>query len=521
MSTKIRGSVRHQQQEVTNPDARSWFQKSSDENFESSTPAKVLPQVSSDLRPVHRNPGAYRIPGPGWEGNASFDEGTVQIGSEGPSVVTDESQQYIPATAIFEASRQAPIEPEASSDELSRKRMILVGAFVVLIVCGAIILGVVFGVRNKDKPPAPSSVSNTENSPSPAPTLQPTETMSPTTNKNWIEAGQIQASNGASLALSPSGNQAAVMDSTFGLGTGGATEEFVVVRVYQEEGRSWSQIGNAIDVPSANTSLSLLGNRLAVGDAVDADVGVSVYELQENVWQKIGDNIDGEGWNVKLAQDGSVVAVEEADKVQLYYYNGNEWAEKAASIPTASTRTNMGSSYSRMDVSSDGKTVIVDQTVYTFSDDLDFYYAGKPDPLMESSPPGTPVSMSQDGKVVAIAQFQTNVNGTKSGKVVVFRNIGQPEWKQEGEAISNAVTNGQFGWSHSLSGNGTRIVIMNNPLSGENNKAVVLTLRGSSWVDVLEEIPLALKDSRVSISEEGDRVAIGSKGIVAFYDIVG
>jgi hypothetical protein len=62
---------------------------------------------------------------------------------------------------------------------------------------------------------------------------------------------------------------------------------------------------------------------------------------------------------------------------------------------------------------------------------------------------------------------------------------------------------------------------MNNPLSGENNKAVVLTLRGSSWVDVLEEIPLALKDSRVSISEEGDRVAIGSKGIVAFYDIVG
>jgi hypothetical protein len=250
-------------------------------------------------------------------------------------------------------------------------------------------------------------------------------------------------------------------------------------------------------------------------------VGVSVYELQENVWQKIGDNIDGEGWNVKLAQDGSVVAVEEADKVQLYYYNGNEWAEKAASIPTASTRTNMGSSYSRMDVSSDGKTLIVDQTVYTFSDDLDFYYAGKPDPLMESSPPGTPVSMSQDGKVVAIAQFQTNVNGTKSGKVVVFRNIGQPEWKQEGEAISNAVTNGQFGWSHSLSGNGTRIVIMNNPLSGENNKAVVLTLRGSSWVDVLEEIPLALKDSRVSISEEGDRVAIGSKGIVAFYDIVG
>ena len=298
---------------------------------------------------------------------------------------------------------------------------------------------------------------------------------------------------------------------------GQTIEESVVVRVYQEEGRSWSQLGNAIDVPSTNTSLSLIGNRLAIGSAIDANVGVSVYELQENTWQKIGDTINGEGWNVKLAQDGSVVAVEEADKVQLYQYNGNEWAPKGAPIPTASTRTNMESSYSRMDVSSDGKTVIVDQTVYTFSNDLDFYFGSRP--LMESSPPDTPVSMSRDGKVVAIAQFQANVNGTQSGKVMVFRNNG-PEWKQEGDAISNAVTNGQFGWSHSLSGDGTRIVIMNNPLSGEGNKAMVLTLRGSSWVDVLEEVPLALDDGRVSISDEGDRVAIGGEGIVAFYDIV-
>lgn len=142
-----------------------------------------------------------------------------------------------------------------------------------------VVLGVVFGVVLKDDDTP--SAAYIPLPPTPFPTMAPTITMSPTTTKTWVEAGDIATLQGATMTLSPSGNRVAFIDSRFDLDAGGTLQGTTIVRVYQEENEVWNQLGNTIDVNDV-TSLSLMGDRLAVGISLDNAVGVSVYELQSN-----------------------------------------------------------------------------------------------------------------------------------------------------------------------------------------------------------------------------------------------
>lgn len=76
--------------------------------------------------------------------------------------------------------------------------------------------------------------------------------------------------------------------------------------------------------------------------------------------------------------------------------------------------------------------------------------------------------------------------------------------------------NDRFGWSHSLSGDGRRIVIMNNPLNAESI-ATVYSLQGSAWIPVIEQFPVVFNDGKISISEDGSRVVIGGEGNIVVY----
>ena len=61
---------------------------------------------------------------------------------------------------------------------------------------------------------------------------------------------------------------------------------------------------------------------------------------------------------------------------------------------------------------------------------------------------------------------------------------------------------------------------MNNPTAEGDAKAVVFGFWGSTWVPLLDDVPPAVTNGTVAISEDGKRVAIGGKGIVAFYDLI-
>lgn len=475
------------------------------------------------MTPVPRHPGAVRVRGPGWHENDSVDGGTVQIGaSVAPSTFTPShsgEQDDAPSSVT-----QEPIHKRSCSfKELWKRKVPLL---ILLVIIGGVILGVVFGVVLKDDDSEPSTIA----APSLSPTMAPTVTFSPTTTKSWVNAGTIPAPSGANtMVMSPSGNRTAFIDARFDLGSGGELEEFTIVRVYQEENNVWSQIGNSVEVNDAS-SLSLMGNRLAVGSQNEA-IGVLIYELRNNVWAQVGDTIDSAGWTVVLAREGNRIIVESDNEVQLYELDRNIWEPRGASISTNTTRTNEGNSYSRIAADSSGTTLLVEQSVHLFSDDLRFTLTNPNSThVIESDPPDTPVSMSSNGKVLAIAQPQSGMNGVNnSGKVTVFRITddealiyeGKSAWRQEGEAIVGDFENEQFGWSHALSSDGKRIVAMNSPTDGGENRVVLLGIKGASWLPVVTDFPVAVNNGTVAMSDDGKRVAVGGEGAIFIYDLDG
>lgn len=124
------------------------------------------------------------------------------------------------------------------------------------------------------------------------------------------------------------------------------------------------------------------------------------------------------------------------------------------------------------------------------------------------------ISLSGDGRRLAIGSHREN--GSR-GAVRVYELTGSA-WTQVGGALSEA-TLGQFGFSVSLSTDGSRIAI-GAPNSGTpfnpDGAAVVYQLVGGTWqrmgLPIAGEAPGDRSGSTVSLSGAGDRVAIGAPG---------
>lgn len=75
---------------------------------------------------------------------------------------------------------------------------------------------------------------------------------------------------------------------------------------------------------------------------------------------------------------------------------------------------------------------------------------------------GYSVSLSVDGKIVAIGATYNDGNGTNSGHTRVYQLdeiANPPVWNQLGQDIDGEVSNDQSGYSVSLSANGKTIAI--------------------------------------------------------------
>jgi hypothetical protein len=104
------------------------------------------------------------------------------------------------------------------------------------------------------------------------------------------------------------------------------------VRVYKESGGMWTQVGDDIDGEAAedesgnSVSLSSNGTRVAIGAGGNRGNGhnppfnnggghVRVYEESGGTWTQVGSDIDGEaagdqsGWSVSMSSDGTRVAI--------------------------------------------------------------------------------------------------------------------------------------------------------------------------------------------------------------------
>jgi hypothetical protein len=268
------------------------------------------------------------------------------------------------------------------------------------------------------------------------------------------------------------------------------------VRVFENLGSSWSQIGQDIDGEAAGdesgqtVSLSSDGNTLAIGAVSNDGNGtwsghVRVYENFGGSWSQIGQDIDGEaaidqsGHSISLSSDGSILAI----GAQLNDGNG---------LNAGHVRIfeNIGGSWSQIGQDIDGEA----------ADDWSGYSA----------------SLSSDGSIVAIGATRNDGNGTNSGHVRVFQNLGS-SWSQIGQDIDSEAAGDDIGYSVSLSSDGNTLAIgaVSNDGNGTDAGHVrIYHYNSSSWFQVGQDIDGEASGDRsgisVSLSSNGNTVAIGA-----------
>lgn len=309
---------------------------------------------------------------------------------------------------------------------------------------------------------------------------------------NWVQIGQDidgEGSNehsGISVSLSSNGNILAI-------GANGNNEngsDSGQVRVYENQSGNWIQIGQdiqgegAVDWCGISVSLSSDGSIVAIGANYNNGNGVDsghtrVFEYQSGNWVQIGQDIDGEasgdssGYCVSLSSDGSIVAIgaprnngngSDSGQARIFKNQSGNWIQIGQDIDGAASGDLFGW---HLNLSSDGNTVAVGARwndgngnnsghVRVFENQSDNWVQVGQDIEGEATGDefGLNVSLSSNGSILAIGAFRNNSNGTDSGHVKVYENQSG-NWTQLGSNINGEASGDEFGYSVSLSSNGS------------------------------------------------------------------
>jgi hypothetical protein len=272
------------------------------------------------------------------------------------------------------------------------------------------------------------------------------------------------------------------------------------VRVYAFDGQAWVQRGQSFygqaEIQRLGFSLSLSsdGSVLAFGGAcLDCEIPAGVvraFAWDGESWIQRGDDIagetlgDGVGNGVKLSADGSTLAISapfydtsggtavDAGQVRVYRWNGESWLQRGQYIEGEAAGDRIGR-YD-FDLAADGSFLAIggqgndasgpdaghlrvygwsenDQLWIQRGEDIDGEAAGD-----ES---GSSVSISDDGSIVAVGAFLNDGNGLDAGHVRIYSYDTSAGWVQRGDDIDGAGAGDSFGWSTSLSADGSRISI--------------------------------------------------------------
>ncbi len=134
---------------------------------------------------------------------------------------------------------------------------------------------------------------------------------------------------------------------------------------------------------------------------------------------------------------------------------------------------------------------------------------------------GYSVSMSSDGKTVAIGANGNDANGSDSGHVRVYQYINSA-WTQLGSDIDGEAAIDQSGFSVSMSADGKTVAIGSTYNAGNGNNGSdtghvrVYQYNGSAWSqlggDINGEAAHDYSGQSVSLSSDGKTVAIGAYG---------
>ncbi len=316
----------------------------------------------------------------------------------------------------------------------------------------------------------------------------------------------------------------------------------------------WSQIGNDIDGEAAgdysggSVSLSSDGSIVAIGapynDGNGTDAGhVRIYENIGGNWVQLGNDIDGEdaedesGVSVNLSSDGSILAIgarendgngNSAGHVRIYEFISGNWIQMGSDINGESAGDDSGFGVS---LSSNGSIVAIgaygnDGNGNNRGSVRAYEYSGGNWTQIGNDIDGEAdgdcsciVSLSSDGSILAIGAYQSNVNGNESGQVKVFEyNLGN--WIQIGSSIDGEAAEDWSGVSVSLSSNGSIIAIGapwndgNDTTDTARGHTRIFEYIGGNWVQMGSDIDGEEVEDMfgfsVNLNSDGTIVAIGA-----------
>jgi len=328
----------------------------------------------------------------------------------------------------------------------------------------------------------------------------PTTTLS---QEEWSEVGRIYGGStgdelGFSVAFSGDGNRLAV--GSIGNGVNGPNSG--QVQVYTQNAsnlaNSWTLVSSPLHALheqckfGQSVSMSHLGHVIAIGAPYCDDETGSVRVFTDSdtvgVWKPLGMDIKGNipkartGWSVSLSKHGSGLAVgspvkyeygTDCSHVRVYTYNGS-WEQL-------------------------GNDIKSDESFDEF---------------------GYSVSLSDNGKIVAVGAPESSVNGNSSGQTIIYTyNKDKNSWDQLGQKLPGRnLSNG--GWSVSLDSEGKSLAIGSPGNDGgigeirtyrfdENGKAWQETGKGMSG-EILSSASMSCSGYSVSLSSDGETVVCGS-----------
>ena len=212
-----------------------------------------------------------------------------------------------------------------------------------------------------------------------------------------------------------------------------------------------------------------------------------IYRLDANdQWVQVGADIDGEadfdesGYSVSLSGDGQTVAIgapynqgngSYVGHVRIYRLDANDqWAQVGADIDGEADYDESGYSVS---LSGDGQTVAIgapyNQGNGDYSGHVRIYQLDASDQWIQvgadidgevaGDESGRSVSLSDDGRTVAIGATWNDGNGDSSGHVRIFQLDANDQWVQVGADIDGEADYDEFGYSVTLSGDGETVAI--------------------------------------------------------------
>lgn len=369
----------------------------------------------------------------------------------------------------------------------------------------------------------------------------------------WVQIGgdidgeALDDISGFSVSLSSDGSILAVGAMT----NDGSGIDAGHVRIYEDNGGTWTQVGTDIDGEDPDdqsghaVSLSSDGSRVAISSTRNNGINgafsghVRIYENNGGTWSQVGDDIDGEafadesGNGLSLSSDGSIVAIGAwrnsggfniGGHVRVYQDSSGTWVKIGADIDANAFGIGFGEALS---LSSDGYTIAIGARGFSFSKgqvrileyNSNAWVQVGADIIGEdiNDNSGSSVSLSNDGSIVAIGAFVNDgINGPQSGHVRIYEFDGTA-WNQVGADIDGEASGDLSGFSVSLSSDGSIVAIGAPSSDGVGIGAGhvrVYEFDGTTWNQVGANIDgEAAGDhsgNAISLSEDGSIVAIGA-----------